>query len=218
MSKRTYYKRDELGRFAKENYSSLSANELSEKLKEQRSEPKRIIPVTPITDKAIENVPVVEIPGYTHEECEKIAQQHKELLKYARDKNNNNEVAFVFRKGLQDKSIYEGAADEIDLGYALSGKGEAVVILHNHPRNKSFSLRDVNMFISVSEIKTLTVVKNNGAVEIITKNENFDSLKAKLLLTRNYKRNTNVYNDSEYEKTIKQTLSNKESGILWIKK
>ncbi len=119
---------------------------------------------------------------------------------------------------MQDKSIYEGTADGIDLGYALSGKGEAIVILHNHPRNRSFSLKDLNMFISVSEIKTLTIVKNNGSVEIITKTGNFNSIKAKILLTRNYKRNTKVYSDSEYDKTVKQTLLNKEGGILWIKK
>ncbi len=54
MSKRTYYKRDELGRFAKEDYSGLSASELSEKLREELSEGNGVKVITPITDEAIE--------------------------------------------------------------------------------------------------------------------------------------------------------------------
>ena len=46
-------------------------------------------PVTPITDSSIERVPKVEISGYTDEQCGFIQKQHKELLEYSRQNNDN---------------------------------------------------------------------------------------------------------------------------------
>lgn len=59
-------------------------------------------PITPITDKAIERVPKVDIAGYSEEQRVEIQKQHKELLKFSKEQNDNKEVAFVFRDGLVD--------------------------------------------------------------------------------------------------------------------
>ena len=62
-------------------------------------------PITEIVDSAIERVPLVRISGYSDEQCATIQQQHRELLKFARDNNDSNEVAFVFNSFLQEKKL-----------------------------------------------------------------------------------------------------------------
>ena len=206
------HERDEKGRFKRKG-KSLEAADLQEELAE---EPK-YIPVTPITDEAIERVPFVDIPGYTKEECEEITRQHKELLRYARAHNSHGEVAFVFRDGLKDRKIFKGTDNDIDFGYALTGRGSLMVILHNHPRNKSFSLNDVLVLLKSDELKTLSIVKNNGEVEVITKSDNFDSNIAFRVLQRNIKKYVKSKTNAEYEKVISKTLTDKEVNTIWKK-
>lgn len=54
-------------------------------------------PITPITDKAISRIPKVDIEGYTEEQCLEIQKQHKELLKFSKEQNEDKEVAFVLK-------------------------------------------------------------------------------------------------------------------------
>ena len=61
-------------------------------------------PITYITDEAIESVPNISIKGYSKEQCDYIQNQHKELLRYSLD-NDNNEVAFVFDGELNNKKM-----------------------------------------------------------------------------------------------------------------
>lgn len=121
-------------------------------------------PVTSITDEAIE-----KISGYTDEQCSFIQRQHKELLRYSRDNNANNEVAFVFNGDLSPKSqkIFFGSDDRIDFGQELYGHD--MIMMRNHPRNSSFSFSDIVEFIKNDSIRTMTITKNNGSVEAITK-------------------------------------------------
>lgn len=115
--------------------------------------------ITPITDKAIERVPKVDIDGYSEEQRVEIQKQHKELLKFSKEHNQNKEVAFVFREDLTDKTPLLGADDHLDFGTSLSGKGNNLMILHNHPRNSSFSDVDISLFKNLKSLKTLTIVK-----------------------------------------------------------
>lgn len=140
--------------------------------------------ITPITDKAIERVPKVDIDGYSEEQRVEIQKQHKELLKFSKEHNQNKEVAFVFREDLTDKTPLLGADDHLDFGTSLSGKGNNLMILHNHPRNSSFSDVDISLFKNLKSLKTLTIVKNNGDVEFITKGDNFNDEVFKLEYNR----------------------------------
>jgi hypothetical protein len=130
-------------------------------------------PITKITDKAIEKVPQVKIQGYSDEQCEIIQKQHQELLRYSRDNNDNKEVAFVFRNDFADKTPFIGEDDKLEFGSALIGKGNDLIVMHNHPRNSSYSTTDIEFFVSTGNVKTFTIVKNNGAVETITKKQRF---------------------------------------------
>ena len=175
-------------------------------------------PITKITENAINRVPKVNIEGYSEEQCLEIQKQHKELLKYARD-NNNNEVSFVLGEDITVRSKVLGDDKGVDFGTVLYNKGNNLIVLHNHPRNSSFSTRDIEYFATHENVKTFTVVKNNGEVEIITKGDNFNSETFKLEYNRVYKRNVkDDKNNSQKSKFVKKLLSSTKAGVIWIGK
>lgn len=174
--------------------------------------------ITPITDKAINRVPKVNINGYTDEQCNEIQKQHKELLRFSKEHNQNKEAAFVFREDLTDKTPLLGADDHLDFGTSLSGKGNNLMILHNHPRNSSFSDVDISLFKNLKSLKTLTIVKNNGDVEFITKGDNFNDEVFKLEYNRLKKKMVKNNTNAEYDKFISKLLNKTKSGVIWSEK
>ena len=161
----------------------------------------------------------MDIPGYTKEQCQYIVEQHKELLRYARDNNNNGEVAFVFRQGLNEKTIAIGTDGDVDITRAIDGKGANVVLMHNHPRNSGFSARDIKSFMT-TDISTMMIIKNDGGVEIISKTKEFDLKKAKLALGRELRKfgNKKEYTHQEFKLALEKFLNKNGGAIVWIRK
>ena len=171
--------------------------------------------ITPISDKAIEKVPEVKISGYTEEQCTFIQNQHKELLKYSRDNNENKEVAFVFDGSLTNRKEFKGADDRLDFGGSLYGKD--LFVMHNHPRNSSYSDYDIQFFTTNHNVKHLSIVKNNGNIEIISKTELFTIESMKTVYKRAFKKYVKQGTNDEIDKAIEYMLK-KNGGILeWIK-
>lgn len=172
-------------------------------------------PITPITDKAISRIPKVDIEGYTEEQCLEIQKQHKELLKFSKEQNENKEVAFVLKNDVS-KMITEpikGTDKKIDFGSALQGKD--LFVMHNHPRNSSYSLNDIIEFIKNDSIKTFTIVKNDGNIEVLTKLKGYDRLSLLTELQRMGKKRIKTGSDSEYRKVIDKFLSKHQEGGLF---
>lgn len=172
-------------------------------------------PITPITDKAISRIPKVDIEGYTEEQCLKIQKQHKELLKFSKEQNENKEVAFVLKNDVS-KMITEpikGTDEKIDFGSALQGKD--LFVMHNHPRNSSYSLNDIIEFIKNDSIKTFTIVKNDGNIEVLTKLKGYDRLSLLTELQRMGKKRIKTGSDSEYRKVIDKFLGKHQEGGLF---
>lgn len=172
-------------------------------------------PITPITDKAISCIPKVDIEGYTEEQCLEIQKQHKELLKFSKEQNENKEVAFVLKNDVS-KMITEpikGTDEKIDFGSALQGKD--LFVMHNHPRNSSYSLNDIIEFIKNDSIKTFTIVKNDGNIEVLTKLKGYDRLSLLTELQRMGKKRIKTGSDSEYRKVIGKFLSKHQEGGLF---
>lgn len=172
-------------------------------------------PITPITDKAISCIPKVDIEGYTEEQCLEIQKQHKELLKFSKEQNDNKEVAFVLKNDVS-KMITEpikGTDEKIDFGSALQGKD--LFVMHNHPRNSSYSLNDIIEFIKNDSIKTFTIVKNDGNIEVLTKLKGYDRLSLLTELQRMEKKRIKTGSDSEYRKVIDKFLSKHQEGGLF---
>lgn len=172
-------------------------------------------PITPITDKAISRIPKVDIEGYTEEQCLEIQKQHKELLKFSKEQNENKEVALVLKNDVS-KMITEpikGTDEKIDFGSALQGKD--LFVMHNHPRNSSYSLNDIIEFIKNDSIKTFTIVKNDGNIEVLTKLKGYDRLSLLTELQRMGKKRIKTGSDSEYRKVIDKFLSKHQEGGLF---
>lgn len=176
-------------------------------------------PITPITEEAINRVQYIDIPGYTKEQCQYIVEQHKELLRYARDNNNNGEVAFVFRQGLGNKTIAIGTDGEVDISLAIDGKGTNIVLMHNHPRNSGFSSKDIIAFME-NDISIMSIVKNNGKIEIVSKTKDFDFAKCKIELKREFSvfGKKDKYSSKECKTAIERFLSKNLRYVRWIKK
>lgn len=207
-----------------ENINKISSNTVAKSkkcdiLKESSEEP-----ITPITDIAINRVRKVNVDGYTDEQCIEIQKQHKELLEYAKEHNEDNEVAFVFKSDLSEMTIekpIKGTDREIIFGSALHGKD--LFVMHNHPRNSSISFDDLVEFIGSESIKTISVVKNNGGVEVLTKRDSYDKLKLLTELDRlkrkNVKSKDKKQSDAEFRKVVRKFISKYETEeiLKWIK-
>ena len=193
----------------KEKYLNVVENSSESGIIEEKSQK----PITKITDSAIERVPKVDINGYTEEQCIEIQKQHKELLQYSRDKNENKEVAFVFDREIGGRKEFTGSDDALDFGSSLYGKD--LFVMHNHPRNSSYSLNDIIFFWNNDNIKTLTIVKNNGNIEYITKYSDYDSKKFKLEYDRLYKKIVIKDTDVEKDRLVRTLLNKTKSGVIW---
>ncbi len=174
--------------------------------------------VTSITDSAIEKVPKLSLKGYTDEQNTFIRQQHKELLRFAHDEKESREVAFVFRKDFSEKTVFKGDEEHVSFGAALQGKGNNLFVMHNHPKNSGYSDTDIIFFISDERVQTLTLVKNNGSVEVITKSEKFDRLKATNTFKRIYKKTVKTGTEHEKDMAVKKFLEKGYGGFGWMKK
>lgn len=175
-------------------------------------------PITQITDSAIELVPKVDISDYTDEQCEVIQKQHKELLEYSRQNNDNKEVAFVFDGDLNNRKEFIGTDDKLDFGSMLYGKD--LFVMHNHPRNSSYSATDIVFILQHDNVKSFSIVKNNGSVEVITKSLNYNANVFKKDFERILKKTVKSESKSEYDKAINKLLTKhgQKGGMLeWIK-
>lgn len=175
--------------------------------------------ITKITNDNINRISKVEIAGLTEEQNRFVQNQHKELLKYAMENNNHKEVAFVFRKDFTDRSIHVGNEDTIEFGSGLFGKGKDLFIMHNHPRNVGFSKTDIDEFINNNNIKSLSIVKNNGDIEVITKLDGYEYKEAFLYKERYKRKIAPNKTDKEYEQMVVKLLSfyEKRGVIAWVK-
>lgn len=169
-------------------------------------------PIIAITDSAIQNVQYVGVYGYTEEQSKAIQRQHKELLKIARDKNNNFEVALVLNNNLEAGNPLFGRDNDVEFGLL---NGINLTVLHNHPRGSGFSANDLKFFCQCDQVKTLTIVKNNGQVEYITKSERFNPEILSLEYARMHKKMIKKGTSDEYDKLINRLLTTSKSGVIW---
>ncbi|MBD2861610.1 minor capsid protein [Paenibacillus oceani] len=177
--------------------------------------------LTAITDEAINGVPYAKLHGLDDNQSAIIQEQHKELLRYARDENGGNECAFIFDRKLAKRAAETGQSDKLDFTSKASldalYSGTDLFIMHNHPKNKSYSMTDL-MFFMGDNIKTLSIVKNNGNVEVITKLEGFDKQEMSRSLARRIKKAVKQGSDAEYDRVVKACLEEWNGGMVeWIK-
>ena len=91
--------------------------------------------------------------------------------------------------------------------------------MHNHPRNNSYSIDDIVEFFGGSNVKSLSIVKNNGKVEVLTKLMEYDRMTTIKELDRMIRKNIKTGSDSEYRAIVNKFLSKYvELGVIeWLK-
>ena len=142
-----------------------------------------------ITDVAIDKVSCVKMPNISLEECERIQAAHKRLLKIAQMQNDSNEVLAILsfantdeihvlgnEVGVNPKNNMEACSAFISNGYG------ALMYLHNHPSTSTFSMADIDTFITHGGIGLMSVVTNQGEVYILHKNCRYRYEKVRKLL------------------------------------
>ena len=173
-------------------------------------------PITIITEETISNVPKVSPSSYSDNICDLIHHEHQNLLHESMKNNDNKEVAFIFNNDFSDKQIEYGSDDKIEFG-SLYGKD--LFVMHNHPRNNSFSIDDVVEFIGEGSIKSLSVIKNNGNVEILTKLSDYDRITLMRELDRMVRKQVKTGSDAEYRAVVNKFLNKySDMGVIeWLK-
>ncbi len=135
------------------------------------------------------------------------------MLRFSKNSNESKEVAFVFNADLSNRRQYKGSEDKLNFDGGLSGN--QLFVMHNHPRNNSFSDTDVALWLSNDCVKTLSIVKNSGSVETLTKTDKFRKSELILDFKRQYKKYVKTGADSEIDKAIEKFFQRNEEGLEW---
>lgn len=135
-----------------------------------------------ITDQAIQKVPLVAPNGANHQTALFIQETHRELLRFAQNQNDSNEVACLldlpaneklpFVKG--DQATIDIEKDAASYHWLRSKSPGSIMLCHNHPGQSYFSLQDVAVFLKNDSIGTMSIVTNQGKVWTISKTSRFD--------------------------------------------
>lgn len=168
--------------------------------------------ITKITDAAINRVQLIQVPGISYEAARMVQKWHQELLRISRDKNQCNETAIVLSADFSRSETVFGTETSIE--FRSPPFGMRKWLLHNHTRNNSFSFNDVREFLGDDRLFAITIVKNNGHTEILTKQETYNRIEMEILLKRKL-RKIKVKNDYEYDKAIVKFIEEaKKEGAL----
>lgn len=173
-------------------------------------------PITAITDETVAKVPKVTPKTYSDDICEKIHQEHQKLLKTSMMENGSKEVAFILNSDMTGKRVLHGTDDKIESG-AFYGKD--LFLMHNHPRNNSFSIDDVVEFFGENSLKSMSVVKNNGKIEVLTKLTEYDRIDLIRELDRMVRKQIKTGSDAEYRAVVNKFLNKYiDMGVIeWLK-
>lgn len=140
---------------------------------------------TIITDDIINNI--VCIQAFKDPKMNsKLQEHHKDLLRYAKNKNNSKEIGLFWDLNNVDKEPLK-IKGQIN-GFSINDNPEVsslvkdprniltVVMMHNHPRNGLFSGADIRSFIDFNSIYLMTAVCNDGTIYMIRKEISFNPL------------------------------------------
>lgn len=134
-----------------------------------------------ITDIAISKVRKTEIFGFNDAENQYIQQQHKRLLQISKDSNNSEEAAIVIDIIQWHEELVIGSGNKVNMEnnskacqIIIAYPKNTILVMHNHPSTSTFSGEDFKMFCDHEPIYVMTVVGNDGSVQVMVKDINFD--------------------------------------------
>lgn len=178
-----------------------------------------------ITDIAISKAQPPLIPGISDEQNTRFKELHQVLLRLAKEKNDSNEVAFLFDPktmsyekafgNVSSVNIFENPlARDMDR-MALVGE---LYLLHNHPSTKTFSYSDIGTFLAYDSLGGMTVVTNTGVVYTICKTARYDyALALEVMREIRSEYPGKVLNEIEDAEVVKRFLKvSRDCGIICL--
>lgn len=170
-----------------------------------------------ITEVAIKKVPFIEYKGLTARQNENIQKLAKRVLRLSKEQNDSNEVAITcdmadenmmdnFGVAFGDEISVSVNSDTLSFHILMTAREATVIVLHNHPSTKTFSVNDLRYLFMYASIRMLVVVSNQGTIHYIRKEDTFDRDKAQKLLKECVEKNWDCTAAGAY-KTSKSFLA-----------
>lgn len=187
-----------------------------------KEKPAELPNITIITDEIINQIKPIKFYGRSDSESNQIIEAHKKLLKYAKNNNNSNEVAFVWDNNFKGYAVQKGQRTNLEF------KGEALKkiyltkqswVMHNHPGNSWFSNADIRFFMMTDEVQTLSVVTNQGKIEALTKTASYNKIKATAKIRKIYLENGKPTDNEGITKVLQKFIAwaDRKGWIRWSK-
>ncbi len=126
----------------------------------------------PITDEAIQRVPVVQPEGWSREQAERLQEAHRDLLRAVQDRSVGTEAGAVYSTDM--RLIERRIGDDKDHAIAIPVFDEPHIVVHNHPSGLIFSVGDIENFGKRFDMEVLTAVGNDGVVYLLQKTDSYD--------------------------------------------
>jgi hypothetical protein len=139
----------------------------------------------PVTQSAIDNVPVIQPSGWSTEQAETLQAAHKELLRCAQNVPLGDEVGAALRMDGTEIQKITGQSGSV----SIPDYDAEYIAIHTHPDGLTFSGADIELFIMRDQLQILTAVGNDGSVYAIQKMENYaaaDLVKAYMEIENEY--------------------------------
>ena len=173
--------------------------------------------VQPINDVSIRKVKTLKSGAYSEEQNQIIQAKHKELLEFARNNNPSGECAFILSPEFNNQVNCVGKTSSLDFSSReamnILNYSRELYVMHNHPKNSSFSANDIRFLMEHISVKTLSIVKHNGRVEQLTKSPSYAEEKARKKLRDIFSQYVVLGEDTEIDKAIKEFINSKELFI-----
>jgi len=126
----------------------------------------------PITEEAIQRVPLVQPDGWSIEQAERLQTAHRDLLRAVMDKPVGTEAGAVYTPDMRliARKIGDAAAQQI----VMPRCQEPHIFMHNHPSGEIFSYTDLTSFLANDKMYGMTAVGNTGKLYAVFKKANYD--------------------------------------------
>lgn len=129
----------------------------------------------PITEEAIQRVPLVRPSGWSQDQAVRLQEAHRDLLRTVQSRPVGTETGAVYGEDMT--LIAKGVGKDAEQGVRLPHCTEPYISIHNHPSGEIFSVRDLDSFFYNTDMIGMTVVGNQGNVYAVLKSSQYDGFK-----------------------------------------
>ena len=167
----------------------------------------------PITEEAIQRVPLVQPEGWSVEQARKLQEAHRDLLRFVQDQPVGIEAAAVYTPEMELRKRVIGEMHSVQIP---PYSGEHIAI-HNHPDGLVFSPADIEGFGKRFDMEIMTAVGNNGGMYVLQKTKEYDVAGFSIAFREEILRLSETHTMREYSDDMERFLRGaKKYGVRFI--